>query len=60
MSLSQALNQFAQNLGRYQQMWTLNEHMGLTPERFVEYFRNTEPMSLCRNGEMILKEVSHV
>jgi hypothetical protein len=42
------------------QMWTLNEHMGLTPERFVEYFRNTEPMSLCRNGEMILKEVSHV
>ena len=43
-----------------EQMWALNPSMNLTPQQFVDYFKNTEPMSLCRNGEAILKEVAHV
>lgn len=41
-----------------EQMWALTRSRGLSPEQFVEYFKNTEPMSLYRNGETILKEVS--
>lgn len=42
-----------------EQMWRLNTVAGLSPQRFVDRFRNVEPFSLCRNGETILKEVAH-
>ena len=42
-----------------EQMWLLNSIGGLSPQQFVSRFRNVEPISLCHNGESILKEVSH-
>ena len=42
-----------------EQVWKVYERLGMTAERFIEYFKNTEPMCLCHNGETILKEVSH-
>lgn len=42
-----------------EQMWMLNSIAKLSPQQFVERFKDMEPISLCRNGEAILKEVSH-
>lgn len=42
-----------------EQMWMLNSIANLSPQQFIARFKNIEPISLCRNGEAILKEVSH-
>lgn len=43
-----------------QQMWALNSVAHFSPCQFVDRFKNVEPISLCSNGESILKEVAHV
>lgn len=47
----------ARDLAR--KMWEQVKTIPLAPEQFVKCFKNAEPMSLCRNSEMILEEVSH-
>lgn len=42
-----------------QQMWMFNTVIGLSPKQFVDRFKDKEPISLCPNGEAILKEVAN-